>query len=347
MQQEQPDKRNKWIVLTLVTAMLLPFVFGGCSRPSDEREQEKPVTPTQIEIRVGIARTLLSTPVIIASELKLLEQHGLRPALTIYHSGKAALHAMFNGEVDVATTATTPVVFASFKRKDFKVLATIVSSYRDSKLLARRDSGVETIQALRGKRMGVHTGTSGQLFLHGLLAEHGLKASDVVQKTIISPRLPDALAEGTVDAIAVWEPHAYLTKQKLGDEVVELPTGESFRTTFNLAVKNDFLDGHRREMTALLRTIKEADTFIEREPIRSKRILAARLELKPDLVDALWDEYRFELSLDQSLIIALESRAQWFIEQGLIEGNETPNYLEFIDTKLMQVVSPTAMQVIE
>jgi ABC-type nitrate/sulfonate/bicarbonate transport system substrate-binding protein len=133
----------------------------------------------------------------------------------------------------------------------------------------------------------------------------------------------------------------------MGDLVIELPTGESFRTTFNLAVKTDFLDRHRLEMTAMLQALKEAEVFIDQNPDRSKQIVTTWLKLDAKLVASLWKDYRFELFLDQSLIVTLEGQAQWFLDQKIITGNRMPNYLEFIDTKLLKAVSPTAMQVIE
>lgn len=68
---------------------------------------------------------------------------GLDVVLRPYPTGKMALGAMFAGEVDVATVAETPVMFNSFTRNDFAVIATFTSSNDDCKVIARGTRAIE------------------------------------------------------------------------------------------------------------------------------------------------------------------------------------------------------------
>ena len=69
-----------------------------------------------------------------------------------YPSGKRTLQGLLDGEVTVAPTAEAPIVFRSFERGDFAIVATIGSSDNEPKIIARKDSGIEKPEDLRGIR---------------------------------------------------------------------------------------------------------------------------------------------------------------------------------------------------
>ena len=284
-----PDKNSSWKrlpwIILLSGVLLLTIIFFFVRESAiDQAPPNLNNNPLQAEIRLGISRSPLSAPLVVAVEQQFFEQEGLKPTLIIYDSGKAALDGLFNNEVDLAVAAPTPLVFTSFKRSDFRILAAIVSTYRDSKVLVRRDTRIRDFPDLRGRRVGVHRGTSGYFFLLSLLAEYGLDASDIHEQDIRSPDLPQALARHEVDAIAVWEPHAYLARQLLDDQVLELETGDSFRTTFNLVIKDDFATTHQLEIQAILRALKTAETFMGAEAGVAQSLVAERLDLVPKAV---------------------------------------------------------------
>ena len=59
-----------------------------------------------------------------------------------------------------------------------------------------------------------------------------------------------------------------------------------------------------------------------------------------------WDEFVFELSLDQSLLISLEDEARWAIKNNLTDKKEIPNFFNFIYTQALEEVKPEAVTII-
>ena len=60
----------------------------------------------------------------------------------------------------------------------------------------------------------------------------------------------------------------------------------------------------------------------------------------------LWDDFIFEISLDQSLIVTIEAEARWAIKNNLTDAREVPNYLDYIHMDALEKVKPEAIGII-
>lgn len=61
---------------------------------------------------------------------------------------------------------------------------------------------------------------------------------------------------------------------------------------------------------------------------------------------AVWDKNQFSLSLDQSLILAMEDEARWMIKNNLTNEKNVPNFLDYIYEDGLKAVKPEAENVI-
>ncbi|KKK51926.1 hypothetical protein LCGC14_3110050, partial [marine sediment metagenome] len=105
------------------------------------------------------------------------EEEGIDLEIKQFGSGKASFLAMLKGEsVDISAVADTPIVFSSFNREDFQILAGMYTSY-DDKVIARKDKGINSIADLQGKKVGLTKGTNAQFVLDLLLNYKGILSS--------------------------------------------------------------------------------------------------------------------------------------------------------------------------
>lgn len=333
------DKKSPAILKTSLIAMMA-LVFGTSSL----------LTVDQVNagdtVRLGISRSLLSAPLIIAFDQGYFKKEGTDVTIKEYNSGRLALEGLLAGEVDVSTVAGTPIMFNSFKRQDFCILGTFVYSYHDTKMIARKDKGISKASDLRGKRIGVNKGTTGQFFLSTFLVYNSLLASEVQITDIGNKDLPEALKSELVDAIAIWEPHAYKAMKLLQDKAVKLPSSDIYRTTFNLVTMKDFLKPHLEAIKKVLRAIDRATIFIEEQKETSKAIVAKRLGKKKRAISALWDEYVYELFLDQALPLTLADEARWALKHNLTKKTKVPNFMNCICLDALEAVKPDAVTII-
>ena len=71
--------------------------------------------------------------------------------------------------------------------------------------------------------------------------------------------------------------------------------------------------------------------------------MAKRLNQDQDLISEIWNDFTFEILLEQSLIIELEDVARWAIKNNLTTGTKVPNYLNYIYLDALAEVKPEAI----
>ena len=296
---------------------------------------------------LGVEVGMLPAAVWVAENKGYFIEEGLDLTIKGFDSGRLSLLAMLNDRsVDISTVAPTPIMFNSFSRQDFLIFATFVYSDDDIKVIARKDKGINTVEDLKGKKIGTPAGTTGQFFLGAFLTYNGLPASEVEVVDISPSQLPTALESNEVDAIVIWEPHGYNAQQLLQDKVTRLPSSEVYRTTFNFVVMRDFALDHPEVLKRFLLAIDRATTFIKNNKEESQELIAKRLKIDREVIAALWDDFVFEISLDQALILTLEDEARWAIKNNLTNESTAPNYLNYIYFDALEAVKPEVVTII-
>jgi len=330
-------KRSALCLIILIIGVL---VVSGC------QPQEKKYTGPAEKVTLGAESSLLTAAVWVAENKGYFNEEGLDVTIKDFQSGKASFNDMLDNGVDISTVAPTPIMFNSFKRQDFSIFGTFVDSNEDVKVIASKDAGITTTADLIGKKIGIVDGSTSQFFLSAFLTFNNLKDSDVETIDFAPPDLPDALNDGEVDAIVIWEPHAYNAQQLLGEKAIRLPSSEVYLETFNFMVMNNFAQDNPEILKRFLKAIDRATTFMQNNKEESQTIVAERLDLDKEVMNALWDDFVFEISLSQSLILTLEDEARWAIQNKLTDVTKVPNYLNYIYLDALDEVNPKAVTII-
>ena len=333
---------RKTVVAAIATVILLlgAAALWLAGRPSDDgAAQQRPV-------RLGLALQPPSALMILAHGEGFFAAEGLDVRVTEYVSGKRALAGLLSAEVDVATTAAVPIVFAAFERKDLKILATIASVGNEQRIVARKSRGIQSPKDLRGKRVATQRGSAVHFFLHLFLTKHGLSGNDVRLSFMKAEQLPQSLAQGEIDAFSMREPFVSRARGLLaGDAVVFAEPGLYFRTE-HLITTDRFIQGKSGTIRKLLRALLRAEQLARSDPERARRLVAARLDISQSALASSWPDFELEVSLDQALLTSMEDQARWAIESGLTERRAMPNYLEFIHTAGLDAEKPDAVTII-
>ena len=224
------SKKLSGIIIILV---LIVVVVEGYFLFQTYRNPAKKYTGPMEKITLGVETSLLPSLVWVAQNQGYFAENGVEVIMKEFDSGRAAFTAMLNeGNLDMVTVAQTPVMFNSFTRSDFAIISAMVSSYNDVHVLARQDRGITKPSDLRGKKIGVTKGSTGQYYLGLFLTNAGLELSEVNQVDIKTGDLVKSLEQGAVDAISTWQPHLYNAQKVLGGRAVTFPTRRVFREDF-------------------------------------------------------------------------------------------------------------------
>jgi len=332
------------IILSAIFVGLLILAGFAYVRGQGQTSEDSGATET---LSLGVEASLLPASVWVAENKGYFQEEGIDLSIKEFDSGRLSFNAMLAGEgVDISTVAPTPIMFTSFGRQDFSILAVFAFSSDDIKVIARGDKGISTAVDLIGKRIGTAVGTTGQFFLGSYLTRNGILVSEVEVVDFSPSELPGALENNEVDAIVIWEPHAYNAQQLLGNNTVRLPSANIYRTAFNFTVMNSFAEARPDVLESFLRAIIRATEFINSNKDESIIIVAERLGLDRVVTTALWDDFTFDVFLDQSLLLTLEAEANWAIENNLADNTVAPNYLDYFFFKTLEEVSPETITIV-
>jgi len=71
-----------------------------------------------------------------------------------------------------------------------------------------------------------------------------------------------------------------------------------------------------------------------------------RLNLSTASVNSRWSQNQFGLSLDQSLVLAMEDEARWMIANNLTNATAVPDFGRYVYTDGLEAVKPGSVNII-
>lgn len=325
--------------LVLVGCILLSS-SGGCFR---DNNGESPSTREAISI--GVPQEPLGALFIVAHEKGFFADAGLDVSVVdTYPSGKRALQGMLDGEVDLTISSEVPLVFRSFERDDFRIVATIGTSDNEPRLIARKDKGIEKPIDLQGKTIATQRASAVHYFLHLFLLKHGIEHVEL--EFLMAEELPQALADGRIDAFSMREPFIGQAQKLAGDETIVFTEPGMYLKTMNLVALNQFVSEEPGAVEKVLRALDRAEVFCREHHDEAVAIVAAKLTEVGQLGRVL-DDVALELALSHALVVALEDEARWAIDNGFTVKTDVPDFQKLISTNALRAVKPAAVTVIE
>ena len=272
-------------------------------------------------------------------------REGLDVTVRWHDFGKLALADVLDGRADIAVTSEAPVVFATLRGERPVFLATISSSTRSTRLLARADE-VSGPADLAGKRVGVPFDTSGRFFVTMLLARHGLDPSRVQLVDLLPQQFGDALAHHDVDAVVAWHPRTLEFERRFPGELVSLHADSDYWTMAGVVATSDRAKARPEVMKKVIRALVGAEVVVRDRPGEAKRVVSEAIGVPPADLEAVWGDYRFRVGLDQSLLVLMDAEARWAVRSESSRSGQKPDFFEAIAPEPLLAVRPEADRMI-
>jgi NitT/TauT family transport system substrate-binding protein len=285
-------------------------------------------------------------PILAAQQQGYFARHGIAAQVQPHTSGKAALQAALDGRAQLATVADIPIMFAVVEHTPVTVVATYFRAERDHGIVGRKDRGVTAPASLKGKRVGVTLSTSSHFVLNAFLNRQHLAAADVTMVNLKPEEFGAALLRGDVDAVSGWEPYLDAVLKQLGANGVMFDAEDLYEIPYNIAGGQEYVRSHPETIKKLLRALIEGNRYCAEQPQAAQAMTGAVLKSGSDKWRELWPTYRFAVSLDQALLVALEDQTRWAMANSLVAQGAVPNFLTALDYRPLKTVAPAAVTVI-
>lgn len=330
------SRSKRFAPRTIALVVILTLVFGPVS-----------CSPRMESLTVAYSPFEATALFWIAQDQNFFGQNGLNITPRRYDTGAGSLDGLLNGEADlVVGTSEFPLVGRALQKERIRIIVTIAKS-EFIYLIGRTDRGIEKVSDLKGKRVGTTFGTIAHFFLGRFLELKGMNIDDI---TLVEVKTPEewvnAVVNGDIDAVVTAQPYANAAKDRLGANAIVWSAQSSQPLQTQVISTSEWITDHPDLVIRFLKSLALAEEYAILSPAEAKAIVQQQLSLDAAYMDTVWSQNQFSLSLDQSLIVAMEDEARWLIENNLTAEKQVPNFLDYIYMDGLEAVKPDAVNII-
>lgn len=245
---------------------------------------------------------------------------------------------------DVVQTAAMAIPRARERGLDLKIIGTGLryhASGEGAGIWVPKDSPIESVADLEGKRLGVYSiGSAGITLIRIALSEvHGMETEigggDIELAEVPAPALPAALATGQIDAATLIHAQAFEAMQT-GDFRPITQTAEDLTERFGTRMVSAVLAGYGDEIEAnpdvyleFLRLLRESMEYAIENPEEVFPAVAEETGVAPEFFEAWFSRFsEFPVTLTEDDLKAIDILWEQAVEMGLLDA--APPVLETV-----------------
>jgi ABC-type nitrate/sulfonate/bicarbonate transport system substrate-binding protein len=314
-------RRHAGILGILAGALLL--LLGSIASAADTPAKSAQLDTVRVAYNPGTVLRLYA-----AFERDSFRKHGLNIELIRFESGAAASAAFAAGSVDVGFTGIPGFVSSRLAGANTRVFMVENDSGAAEGLVARGDSGINTVGDLGGKRVGTVVGTTSWMGLMSALQKAGVDAATVKIQNVPPSAWAPAFQRGDIDALFIWSPALFTVAESGGKLITTM--SEYRKDPLLWQARSDFLgskaDVARRFVLALedgRPTIESRDpAFIARMAKETASAASATqktveaIKLIP-LRDQVSDTSPYSLTSPSGLKAEIDAWVKFYLERSI------------------------------
>lgn len=295
-------------------------------------------------IKIGNLPLLYSTLIYVSEDQGFFTGNGLNVTIQDYSTGADSIENMENGDADISLSPESAIVTETFKKEKISVIGSI-DKYETVFLIGRKDHWIENISDLKGKKIGVPW-QSMDFYLGRFLTLHDISGQDLAIVRVSPSEAVNAITNGSLDAIILPRDYVDTVKSQLGTNFI-IWKAQSGQLGYSvMACRDDWAASHPEQINRLLKSLGQAEQYAIDHPDAAEAIVQKKLNYSDVYIATAWPDHRFSLSLDQSLVTAMEDEGRWMIENNLTSEKKIPDFRDHIYTKGLMEVNPESVNII-
>ncbi|MFB6181645.1 MAG: ABC transporter substrate-binding protein [Candidatus Magasanikbacteria bacterium] len=219
------SSNSKWVTVAVVALIV---IIGLIYLPSGQNNSQSPQNPT---IKVGGLPINQGLPFFLAFEKGYFQEAGLNVKWKKFEAPNRLVDALLSRKIDFTHTGgpLSIAAIAEFKHPGKLQIYEAACGNKEvpnDTILIRKDSDIETVQDLQGKKLGYLKGVQWKTVAKHILSEENLKPGEDVKLVGLPPSLQaSSLSSGKIDALLAIEPVPTVVKEKgIGKTLVRVPT---------------------------------------------------------------------------------------------------------------------------
>jgi sulfonate transport system substrate-binding protein len=213
---------------------------------------------------------------LVVRDQRLLENRGYNVKWVLSAGSNKANEGLRSQALDVGSTAGAAALVARANGTPIKVVD-LYAAGEWTALLVTKNSPINAVADLKGKKVAVTKGTDPYFFLLQSLATAGLSPSDIEIVNLQHADGKTALERGDVDAWSGLDPFIAETIQQQGSRFIY--RNPSFNTYGVLNAREDFIANHPEAVRAVVDSYEDARKWAKTHPDQLAALLASQAHI--------------------------------------------------------------------
>jgi NitT/TauT family transport system substrate-binding protein len=278
----------------------------------------------------------------VAKEAGLFEKNGLDVTINTGPSGSAMVPFLINNQVNAAYGSDLAGVINH--NIDNNVVAVADGTYL-VKWLSVIGRNVQSLDELKGKRIGIAKGTGSEIFWARVLAKRNLQAADFKIVDIEAPEMLAATERGDIDGFAVWEPWPTRTLQAVKGTKV-LQDAEGIYNNINFVYMNrGWIEQNRATAEKFMLSLVRANDLIGQDRPAAARMVAKFLKMPVELAVELMPKVEFDMTWTDRAVATIKVAEEQLASQKKLKA--PLDYTKYVYTDLLKKVRPENVKITE
>ncbi|MBS0558959.1 MAG: ABC transporter substrate-binding protein [Proteobacteria bacterium] len=302
---------------TVLGGMLAaPAILGARAARADE-----------VVIRIGVLKLIHSmTPYFY----ERFAPAGTKIVLVPFESPTDGKNAVVTRSVDVGTFGIAAAIFGAAAHEPVVVVG--AECNKGMAIVAGKDSGINSLKDLKGKRVAIWPGSTQEVFVLERLHMEGMSVKDITPVRVSFSEMHAALARGDVDAYVGAEPGPSISVVSGVGKIVEYPYSTPMGSlNMILATHKDMIAEKPDIVQLVVKLQKQASEYAMSHPDEMVAMTVAKLGQKKEAVAVSVSNVQLNWQMTPEMLANAKSYAEHMQELKQIKA--VPDMNALMDTR--------------
>lgn len=263
----------------ILATLLLLLLLSACGQSAPQET---------VTLKIAVLPIIDTLPMYVAQQEGLFAKHNVTVEFVPVASAPERDQLLAAGQADGTINETLAVML--FNRETVQMQAVRYAlrpapGYGHFFILASGQSGITSVDGLKGVEIGVSQGTVIEYVTERLLQAEGFTADEI--KTIAVPKIPDRmslLASGELKAGVMPDPLASLVVGQGGVIVADDSAHPEYGFSI-ISFRKAVIDENPEAVRSFLAAIEESVSMLNAEPVKYKNLLSEQNLVPPPLLE--------------------------------------------------------------
>ena len=263
---------------------------------------------------------------------------GMRVEVVAFESPTDGKSAVVTKSVDFGTFGIAASILGAAAHEPLTVVGSVCN--KGMAVVARKDSDINSLKDLRGRRVAIWPGSTQEVFILDRLRMEGMSVRDITPVRVSFSEMHTALARGDVDAYVGAEPAPGVSISTGVGKIVEYPYSTPMGSLNQiLATHRDNVAERPDLVRAMVLLQKKAAEFATSHPDEMIAMTVAKLGQKRDAIAVSLPNVELNWRMTPEMVAQAKAYAEHMLEAKQIRA--LPDFA-FLDTRFSDEVAQTA-----